>query len=119
MSELLYARVAEPSELRRELLVSTKKLIEALRSFEQYKLVRQEKQTLSGEVKDLSDEIASSVRKLKTHFPKTEIKLKKEVKKPEPKPEPKVEAPKKQQKGKLQILEDELGKIEGKLSALE
>ena len=140
--EIFFARVKEPSEIRRSLLESLKDIVENLHRFEKFKSIRQEKlrsiEKLRADVKELV-KLSSS---LKMAFPETKLRIaieekKVEEKKKQPKHhvhhkkakkkrikkraeaevrEMKVERPK--PVSELEKLESELNAIEGRLSGL-
>lgn len=105
--EPLYAGIAQPTELRRELLNSTKMVIDALRRFERINIIKEQKIKFIVELKKIMKEISSLNRKLKQSLPKTTVK-------PRPVSEKIIE-----EKTKLADLEDELVRVEEKLQSLE
>lgn len=115
--ELFYVCVHDPVSLRRNLLLSSKALLDCLKTFELHNAVKNEKSKLFHDLKRVFDEILTLDRKLKSLLPK--VKVPAYVKKEEvPK---KIEKPKESEyvpKTKLDVLEEELSKVESKLSSL-
>lgn len=110
--DVFYVGVQSPVELRRACLLSSKALLDILKRYEDASLLRQEKAESIAELKHLFDEIIVLNRKLRSKLPKVAV--------PSEKPAP-VEVPKKnvvKTKTHMDLLEDELSKIEERLEAL-
>ena len=105
--EPLFAGITEPTELRRELLNSSKMVIDSLRRFERISIIRDQKMWFVAELTKIVREINTLNRKLCQSLPKTNVK-------PKPIPTKIIE-----EKTKLADLEDELARVEEKLRGLE
>ena len=120
--EPLYVGITDQTLIRKELLFSSKTIITALQKYEKLKDLQKQQIEATFEFRKLIEEIAVLNRKLKGEMPKTSMKQ-------PPKAKPKTPAKKtvKQKTktvtprspSKLDVLEEELGKIESKLSRLE
>ena len=117
--ELFFVGIRDPIELRKELLTSSKNLIDGLRRYESYKGIKEEKLQYVLELKRVFDELLVLNRKLRGKLPKIPVKVAPTVTREE-KPEkmPKGRAIK-LTKGKIDVLEQELAKIEERLGSLE
>jgi len=118
MSELFFVGIKDPTEIRKELLTSSKNLIDSLRRYEKYKILRETKTANIIELKRVFDELLILNKKLRGKLPKIpikspnigEVKLEqKAVKK----------AVKQLPQNKLDVLEAELSKIEERLGNLD
>lgn len=127
-SHVFYAGVHEPKQLRTDVLTSQKSILNCLKKFEHIRSLRQEKELRMLELKKMLSALRIISGQLKTRLPANAMHA--PVRQmPLPAPEPvHREAPVKrvvqrkpavQHKTKLQMLEDELAKIEGKLSNIE
>lgn len=118
MSELFFVGIKDPLEIRKELLTSSKNLIDALRRYEKYKIIRETKTAHIIELKRVFDELLILNKKLRGKLPKVPIKAPQlgETKIEQKKVKTAVkEVP----KSKLDVLEQELSKIEEKLGSLD
>ena len=121
--DLLFVEIKEPSATRRDVLMATKDVLDALKRYEEYKATKAEKMRTLGELKHVVDELLVLNRKLRSKMPKAPIKIPElrveGVREREGKiitgPSPIVARP----KSKLDILQEELEKIESRLGALE
>jgi hypothetical protein len=122
-SHVFYAGVHGPRQLRKDVLVTQKAILDCLKKFEHIRALRQEKELRTLELKKMLNALRVISGQLKTKLPANAIKV-------APKKAPEMHefhAPKKQvvrkapvrQKSKLELLEDELAKIESKLSSIE
>lgn len=121
MSDELFVGINDANNFRKNILTCSKDCLETLRTAEKVKQIKKEKLHLSAELKKDLDQLARVMNKLKSAMPKAQVKtnmpkpvkvvVKKEVVE-------KKESPKKK-KSHLDILEDQLSKIEEKLSSLE
>ncbi len=125
----LFVPVNEPAEIRRELLTSSKQVLGALRRYEHYRQLRKAKLEAFHELVTIWQDMERMQRKLRGALPKTDVKAP-----PIPKTAPlhhipaKVapmgtraqppQKPVREQKSKLQLLEEQLNKIENKLSTI-
>ena len=126
----MYAGIPNPNLIRRELLLGTKDIIGSMKSFEQLLILREQKQAVFMDLKRTTEEIIVLNRRLKNAIPKAPIKMVpvKEEKRPEPLPSPltkaersmeRVERPAIKPVHNIDILEQELAKIEAELKGLE
>ena len=132
--EVFFARVKEPSEIKRSLLESLKDIVENLHRFEKFKSVRHEKlrniEKLRADVKELI-KLSSS---LKMAFPETKLRValeekrvkekkrqhksKKKIAKRSVKKGSKEKTERPKPVSELEKLESELNAIESRLSSL-
>jgi predicted nucleic acid-binding Zn-ribbon protein len=105
--EPLFAGITEPTELRREILNSSKMAIDSLKRFERISIIREQKAKFAAELTKVVREINTLNKKLIQGLPKTTVK-------PKPLPTKIIE-----EKTKLADLEDELARVEEKLRGLE
>ncbi len=114
--ELFFVGIRDPIEIRKELLTSSKNLIDSLRRYEAYKTVKEEKIRHIVELKKVFDELLVLNKKVRGNLPKIPIKAPavaretREEKMPKAKPMAKT---------KIDVLEQELAKIEERLGSLE
>ncbi|MFC1732749.1 hypothetical protein ACFL6I_20810 [candidate division KSB1 bacterium] len=120
--QLLFKKIDNPVEFRRNLLEASKQMIHGLQKYEKLKVVRVRKAEQISKLKSLIKEINSLNSKMKKEFPdlifkKTQVK--KEKKKVEVKSEKKAVkkavAPEKKGNRELTDLENQLKDIETKL----
>ena len=78
--DVYFVGIKDPRDIRRSILESSKDLIQTLQQFERFKQVRKEKDQEMRHLKSLVSEIRTLSGKLKNNLPKTNmrIKLKKE-----------------------------------------
>ena len=115
--ELFFVGIRDPIEIRKELLTSSKNLIDSLRKFEQYKDIKEEKSQHIMELKRVFDEILVLNKKLRNHLPRTPLKVPPTITRTE-----KIVVkgkPVKLAQNKIDVLEQELAKIEERLSGLD
>jgi len=115
--ELFFVGIRDPIELRKELLTSSKNLIDSLRRHEAYKDIKQDKEQRILELKRIFDELLVLNRKLRNHLPRTPLKAPTVTREEKPIKGKPVQV--KLAKGKIDILEEELAKIEERLGGLE
>jgi hypothetical protein len=110
--ELFFVGIKDPIEIRKELLTSTKTLIDSLKSYERYTAVKDSKTGYIMELKHVFDELLVLNKKLRGKVPRVPIKT--------PKVTRETKAPKKVKisKAKIDVLEEELSKIEERLGSL-
>ena len=114
--ELFFVGIRDPVELRKELLTSSKNLIDSLRRYETFKDMKEEKLQHILQLKRVFDELLVLNRKLRGHLPRVPIKtpiVAREEKTPKM---PKIKTA---AKNKIDVLEQELSKIEERLGSLE
>jgi polyhydroxyalkanoate synthesis regulator phasin len=127
----LFVPVNEPDDIRRELLTNNKAVLGALRRYEHYREIRKAKLEAFNELAHTWAELEKLQRKLKSALPKTDLKAQpvqkftpatiaqRPVAKPE-QPKAPIQKPKPHEhKSKVQLLEEQLAKIEGKLQRLQ
>ncbi len=113
--ELFFVGIRDPIEIRKELLTSSKNLIDSLRRYEAYKTVKEEKIRHIVELKKVFDELLVLNKKVRGNLPKIPIKAPAVAREtPEKMPKAKPMA-----KTKIDVLEQELAKIEERLGSLE
>jgi hypothetical protein len=121
-NDLLFVELREPSATRRDVLMSTKDVLDVLRRYEEYRMISAEKQAVLAELKRVVDSLQSLNRKLRSKMPKAPAampEVREVVREREDEsitgPRPEVARP----KSKLDILQEELEKIESRLGSLE
>lgn len=102
-----YVDVAEPVNVRKAVLQSSKQLVMSLRKYEDIKKIRAVKVDLMSQLKEISLQTVDTIDHLKQYLPELEVKL-------ERKPASKTVS-----KNDLVKLEDDLKMIEEKLGLLE
>ncbi len=120
---LLFVELREPSATRRDVLMSTKDVIDILRRYEEYRATSAEKMRALSDLKRVVDELQSLNRKLRNKMPKLPAapnirefaREREETDEFITGPQPSVARP----KSKLDILQEELEKIESRLGSLE
>lgn len=113
MNELFYVGIKDPVELRKELLTSSKDIIDSLKRYENYKDLKEKKTEHITELKHVVDELLVLNKKLRGKMPKVPGKM------PEIKEDRTPKARPSRAKTKLDVLEEELSKIEKRLGSLE
>ncbi|MBS3128170.1 hypothetical protein J4410_03420 [Candidatus Woesearchaeota archaeon] len=120
--EMYYIGIKEPMEVRRELLMSSRGIIQTLKRYETFKTLREEKLNSVYELKRVMEEIAVLNRKLKRRLPASKIRMMEllQDKKAEQKETPQIRVQErvKEEKTRLELLESELDKIENRLNEL-
>src|SRR3989338_5757137 len=106
---LFFVGIQEPVETRKDLLTCSKQILDTLRKYEKFKLVRQRKMETVKELQRVFDEIIVLNKKLRSTLPKIPIK------------ETPIETPKtviktEKTRSKLDLLEEELAKVEQRLN---
>ncbi|MBN1644917.1 hypothetical protein JW851_02675 [Candidatus Woesearchaeota archaeon] len=101
--------------IRRSVLLSSKNLIDCLRKYEGLVDLRLRKQNYVVEFKRVIDELLVLNRKLRSHLPKTELREKEVPVRTKAKPSVSIPL----NKSHLDILEEELARVESKLDRLE
>lgn len=113
---LFFVGVKDPVEVRKELLLGSKNILNSLKRYEQFVQLKEEKVRVSLELQRVFDEILVLNKKLRNHLPKVPVSgaseepLKEELRKQESKTIPKA---------KLDLLDDELARVERRLNSLE
>jgi len=121
--ELLFVEIKEPSATRKDVLMATKDTLDALKRYEEYKLIKAEKEKSLIQLKRVLDDIGSLNRKLRSKMPKTPIRIPEfTAREREEKEEGTITGHAHfvaRPKSKLDVLQEELSKIEERLGALE
>jgi hypothetical protein len=104
-----YVRIFEPTEFRKNLLLSSRVLLETLKKSESINEIRNEKLRNVGELKKIIEEVVLLNRKITTAMPKTKFRQT---------PFKKLSTMTSSKRANLNMLESELGKIESKLGRL-
>jgi len=104
-----YVPIDNPTEIQKQVLISSKKIIGVLKSYEEYRKVREEKLVQILEFKKVLDELSVLNKKLSDKLPKTSA----------PKVKVEKEKPVKVEKKHLAALEKELADIEKRLQKLD
>ena len=105
-----FAQVPDPQEVRKSLLSSSRQIIQVLQRMERIKQLRIAKLESINKVRNTNKEIRLLITKLKKEFPSTGMRIPTSPEKP---------AKTKRIRGnELQELENELKKIESKISQL-
>src|SRR5574341_664684 len=73
--EMFFVGIRDPVELRKELLTSSKNLIDSLRRYEAFKDLKEEKLRHIIELKRVFDELLVLNRKLRGHLPRIPVKV--------------------------------------------
>ena len=116
--ELFFVGIRDPIEMRKELLTSSKNLIDSLKRYEAYKSVKEEKQQHILGLKRVFDELLVLNRKLRGKLPRTPLKAP-TVTREEKRPTARTAKPMKAAQNKIDVLEEELARIEERLGGLE
>ena len=107
-----YVGVSDPVQLRRLLLECSKQILQSLQDYETLQSIREEKIRLIIDLRHTVKEIYTLNSKLNSVVPKTQLRDSREER-------PELEIPSSGKRHKeLESFEDELGKIEEKLSLL-
>lgn len=117
--EVFFVGIKNHVDVRKELLTSSKSVLDMLRRHEQYAAIKEEKQHLTSELKRVFDELLILNKKLKTKMPKVSSKSPAlRFASEKPKPSRKHRKRDEYTPTKLDLLEQELAKVERRLSAL-
>jgi len=118
--ESYFVGVSDPIEVRRNILESSKNMIHVLQKYERFKTLREKKIENITRLNQTIKEINTLISKLKAELPKPPKRKKafKEEKEEEVKGKPTERKPTKE-KSELEKLEEELNKVEEKLTHLE
>ncbi|MDO8660916.1 MAG: hypothetical protein Q7K43_03435 [Candidatus Woesearchaeota archaeon] len=120
MNNLLYVGIPESDSVRKDILVSAKKVITLLKDHKDYSDLRKQKEEHIMRLKKVLDGIANQTRKLRSALPKTNLGI-------EPKKNVRTGQHSQRQTeqtssvpaSKIELLEQELEKIEKRLKAFE
>lgn len=125
--ELFFVNLRDPIDLRREILESSKGVIEGLQRFEQFKRIREEKVENLSKLRDIVKDCTRLMNKLRTSLPSTNLKAEEVLQLRERPLGESIALPKKGKRSankkiaertELEKLDDELGDIERKLNAV-
>jgi hypothetical protein len=120
--DLLFVELKEPSATRRDVLMSTKDVLDILKRYEEYRAVSAEKMRVLGELKQVVDTLQSLNRRIRNKMPKAPV-AQSQIRDIEREKEEKFITGSRpllaRPKSKLDILQEELEKIESRLGALE
>ena len=125
MDELFFVGIKDHLEVRKELLTSSKNIIDSLKHYENYKSVKEDKMQYVLELKRVFDELLLLNKKLRNKMPKVPVKIPTLEAREREEPEPRAakEMPRKtpspETRTKLELLEAELAKVEARLGHLE
>ncbi len=114
-SHAFYAGIHEPRELRKDVLLGQKAILDSLKKYEHIRAIRAEKEIRVLELKKMLSALRLLTGQLKGILPASAIK----GKTPEARPSAPMKQETRARKTKLQVLEEELAKIESKLTSLE
>ena len=110
-----YMAIEDPYDFRRELLGSSKGVIQLLQKHEELKQIRQEKIKLMHEFSNVNSEITMLMNKLKKAIPKTKLR---NIPNKEPVSKKKESVINSKHHPELSNLQRELAEIENKLNGL-
>ncbi len=119
-NELFFVQIREPSEVRRGILESLKKILELLQRFEKFRHIRHDKLMKIQKLKVLMKDANKLMGELKSKLPQTSLKgvvVKETSKQPKKPAKKKEEQQPKKNKSELERLEAELSAIESKLKS--
>lgn len=125
--QLFFVGIRDHVDIRKEVLQSSRSLLDSLKRYELYRRVKDDKLRAQYDLKRVFDELLVINKKLRGKLPKVPIKVPdvpvredvpvRQVQKGKPQEQmPEARSP---QKSKLDLLEEELAKIEEKLGELE
>ena len=126
--EIFYVGIRDQVELRKNLLQSSKDILDSLRRYEQYKLIKEEKLQYILALKNVFDELLVLNRRLRSKLPKSvsaapelpgKVAVEEELGEAEAPIKKVVRELPSRVKSKLDILEEELAKVERRLTSLE
>ncbi len=120
MNNLLYVGIPESDLVRRDILGRAKKVITLLKDHKDYVALRQQKQEHIVRLKKVLDSIANQTRKLKSTLPKTAIGIEaKQNARTGQHSQRQTERAPSLSASKIELLEQELDKIEKRLKAFQ
>jgi len=117
MKQTFFVGIKDPVRVRRDLLTSSKGILDSLKKYDDFASARDEKQKYIVDLKRVIDELIVLDKKVRGHLPATPLKISGLEK-------PKMKKGKKEEvipmaRSKLDLLEQELSKVESRLKALE
>jgi hypothetical protein len=121
--DLLFVELKEPGAVRRDVLMATKDVLDCLKRYEEFKALKAQKQQALDRLNRIVADLQSLNRRLRNKMPRAPVTVKEEaawekegvVEKFKTGSLPSAARP----KSKLDILQEELAKIEERLGALE
>ncbi|HLC33287.1 MAG TPA: hypothetical protein VJJ82_05655 [Candidatus Nanoarchaeia archaeon] len=113
---LFFVGVKDPLELRKDLLISSKNVLNSLKRYDTVMQFKEQKTQVETQLQRVFDELLVLNKKLRNHLPKVPIKGGVEESKKE---EPKQVLSKVVPKPNLDVLDEELARVERRLSSLE
>jgi len=120
--DLLFVELKEPGAMRRDVLMATKDVLDCLKRYEEFKMLKAEKQVALDKLNRIVDDLQSLNRRLRNKMPRTPVTVKESAWEREGMVEkiktgslPSAARP----KSKLDVLQEELSKIEERLGALD
>lgn len=121
--ELFYVGIPDATGVRKELLTSSKNLLDSLKKYDLYQRVKMDKVRVIADLKRVFDELLLLNKKLRSKMPKVPVKVP-DVGLPGREEPPSRELRTRElskpvSKSKLDILEEELAKIESRLGSLD
>jgi len=120
MNNLLYVGIPESDLVRKDILGSAKKVITLLRDHKDYAALRQQKEEHIILLKKVLDGIANQTRKLKNTLPKTTLGIEaKQNTRNQRVAQKQSEQKNSTPASKIELLEQELDKIEKRLKAFQ
>lgn len=74
-TRILYVSVRDPASVRKDVLTSARHVLSALRKHEEYKLIREQKAQVTGDLKRTMDQIRTLSSRLRNLLPQQDVKL--------------------------------------------
>lgn len=113
-----FVGIPKSDELRKQLLMDAKQVIELLKNYEQYRETRRKKLEAIVQLKRMMEELMLTEKKMKAYLPKVTVPKKEEPKILKTTPARKAE-PRPRKMTPAEQLEQHLARIEKKLETLE
>lgn len=123
--ELLFVELKEPAAVRRDVLMGTKDILDCLKRYEEFKTLKAQKQEAVDKLNRIVSDLQSLNRRLRNKMPKPPVTIP-SIRESAWEEEGAVEKVSKgtlpsaaRPQSKLDILQEELNKIESRLAALD
>ncbi|MBI2128689.1 hypothetical protein HYU07_00470 [Candidatus Woesearchaeota archaeon] len=123
--DLFYIGIKEPASMRREILETSKLIVQLLQRYEKFRLLKAEKTGEISKLRDIVNDINSLFFKLKAELPKTKLRSKvpeeeaEEKQKKAKKSKKEIKTPaERAKKSSVDELDDQLKEIEARLGNL-